>query len=180
MLVDQSEPFLALAERRLRPFTSRATLVQRRLQDNWAADLAAAPDAIVSTSAIHHLEPAEKRALFAPLLCHAPARRRLYQWRRVSTGERRRIPALLEDWSGHMNAAIDAGRIPASFRQTLDHWYDRNIRGFGEPKTSGDDCHETLTTQVGYLQDAGFAQVETVWAERLWGVIKAGKFKRTF
>src|SRR5262245_42170365 len=35
IVVDQSEPFLALAERRLRPFGSRARIVQQRLQDGW-------------------------------------------------------------------------------------------------------------------------------------------------
>src|SRR4051812_46495849 len=55
VIVDQSEPFLALAERRLRPFAPRATFIERRLQDDWAAALAAAPNVIVSTSAIHHL-----------------------------------------------------------------------------------------------------------------------------
>lgn len=78
-----------------------------------------------------------------------------------------------------MNAAVDAGRIPASFGETIDHWYDRNIRRFGEPKTSGDDCHETIATQVGYLRDAGFADAKTVCAEKLWGVIIARKLRRT-
>lgn len=65
VLVDQSAPFLALAERRLRGFASRVKFIQRRLQDDWAVELSAAPDVIVSTSAIHHLEPEEKRTLFA-------------------------------------------------------------------------------------------------------------------
>jgi tRNA (cmo5U34)-methyltransferase len=57
VLIDQSEPFLALAERRLQRFAPRATFIRRRLQDDWAADLADPPNVIASTSAIHHLEP---------------------------------------------------------------------------------------------------------------------------
>src|ERR1700742_1679689 len=64
-VVDQSEPFLALAERRLARVAPRATIVQSRLQDDWAAELKTSPNVIVSTSAIHHLEPAEKRAVYA-------------------------------------------------------------------------------------------------------------------
>src|SRR3954468_22637709 len=59
-VVDQSEPFLALAERRLTRFAPRVTFVKTRLQDNLAAKLTNRPDVIVSTSAIHHLEPEEK------------------------------------------------------------------------------------------------------------------------
>ena len=179
VLVDQSEPFLALAERRLRPFTPRVRFVQRRLQEDWMSDLSAAPDVIVSTSAIHHLDPTEKRALFA--YCFAALKPRgLFingdEYRPVDNGEYR---ALLRKWSDHMYSALNAGRIPASFRQTLDYWQDRNIHRFGEPKTSGDDCQETVATQLGYLRDAGFAQIETVWTEELWAVVSASKLTST-
>jgi tRNA (cmo5U34)-methyltransferase len=67
VVIDQSEPFLALAERRLARFGSRAACVLCRLQEDWPAQLqgVAGPVlGIVSTSAIHHLQPAEKRALY--------------------------------------------------------------------------------------------------------------------
>src|SRR5689334_14668010 len=64
-LVDQSEPFLGIAERRLARVASRVEFIHHRLQDDWSRALRDAPNVILSTSAIHHLEPAEKRALFA-------------------------------------------------------------------------------------------------------------------
>ncbi len=172
-VVDQSEPFLALAERRLARFAPRAAFVQSRLQDEWKEKLQAAPNVIVSTSAIHHLEPAEKRALYAK--CHAAlAPGGMFingdEYRPESDAELR---ALLEEWSVHMSDAIAAGGIPESFRATLDFWKDRNINRFSEPKKSGDDCHETLPTQIGYLQDAGFKNVRATWAEKLWAVVVA-------
>lgn len=172
-VVDQSEPFLALAERRLARFAPRATCVQSRLQDNWAARLDAAPNVIVSTSAIHHLEPAEKRAAYTK--CHAAlAPGGMFingdEYRPESDAELR---ALFEEWSVHMTSAIAEGRIPESFRATLDFWKDRNINRFDEPKKSGDDCHETLATQIGYLKDAGFKTVQATWAEKLWAVVVA-------
>jgi hypothetical protein len=42
----------------------------------------------------------------------------------------------------HKDAATASGQIPASFAATFDHWYDRNIHHFEEPKKSGDG-HET-------------------------------------
>ena len=72
-----------------------------------------------------------------------------------------------------MSSAIEEGRIPESFRATLDFWKDRNINRFAEPKKSGDDCHETLATQIGYLKTVGFGNVRVAWAEKLWAVVTA-------
>ncbi len=134
-------------------------------------------DAIVSTSAIHHLEPAEKQALFAQ--CYealAPGGTFINgdEYRPADDGE---YLALFKEWSAHMSAAIEDGRIPEEFRATLDYWHDRNIRRFGEPKASGDDCHETVAAQIGYLHDAGFAEVETVRAEKFWAVLVGRKLR---
>jgi tRNA (cmo5U34)-methyltransferase len=177
-VVDQSEPFLALAERRLARFPLRAAIVQSRLQDDWVAALNAPPNVIVSTSAIHHLEPAEKRFLYAK--CYgALAPGGIFingdEYRPESDAELR---ALLDEWSVHMSRAIAEGRIPDSFRATLDFWKDRNINRFSEPKKSGDDCHETLATQIGYLRDAGFETIDVVWSQKLWGVVKACRGRR--
>lgn len=186
-VVDQSEPFLALAERRLKRFASRASFVQCRLQD-WPSCGRVSPrvelgvsercdhvDVIVSTSAIHHLEPAEKQALFAK--CFAALKPGgLFingdEYRPASDADFR---ALLEKWSAHMQGAIAAGHIPDSFRATFDQWHDRNIRRFAEPKKSGDDCQETIHTQVAYLSEVGFKQIETVWAKELWAVLLSHK-----
>jgi tRNA (cmo5U34)-methyltransferase len=175
IVVDQSEPFLALAERRLQPFGSRARVVRGRLQDDWSAELADAPNVIVSTSAIHHLEPDEKRALFGRIFAAlAPGGKFLNgdEYRPASDAEFR---GLLENWSQHMFSALDAGRIPESFRATIDQWRGRNIDRFGEPKQSGDDCLETIEAQLVYLRDAGFAPVEATWAKDLWAVVVAEK-----
>jgi cyclopropane fatty-acyl-phospholipid synthase-like methyltransferase len=175
VLVDQSEPFLALAERKLQPFASRTSFIQRRLQDDWARELAEPPNVIASTSAIHHLEPQEKRALFAR--CFAALKPGgLFingdEYRPANDGAFR---ALLEEWSAHMFSELEAGRIPESFRQTVENWHDRNIRRFGEPTKSGDDCLETIETQVGYLREVGFATVEVAWADKLWAVVVASR-----
>jgi tRNA (cmo5U34)-methyltransferase len=172
-VVDQSEPFLALAKRRLARFAPRAAIVQSRLQDDWTAELNVPPNVIVSTSAIHHLEPAEKRALYAT--CYsALARGGMFingdEYRPESDADLR---TLLDEWSVHMSGAIEEGRIPETFRATLDFWKDRNINRFNEPKKSGDDCHETLATQLSYLRDGGFGSVHATWSQKLWGVVQA-------
>jgi tRNA (cmo5U34)-methyltransferase len=173
MIIDQSEPFLAIAERRLRRFGTRAILLRRRLQEAWHVELPEAPQALLSMSAIHHLDALEKPALYSRC-CEVLARGGIFingdEYRPESDVEYR---AKLEWWAADKQAKEERGLIPASFKPVFDAWYDRNIRRFGEPKQSGDDCHETIAVQLGYLRDAGFAQIETVWREKLWAVVHA-------
>lgn len=171
VLVDQSTAFLAIAERRLGRFGDRVTLVERRLQDDWAAALPQAPSALISTSAIHHLEPAEKQTLYAR--CHdalAPGGVLVNgdEFRPESDAE---FLALLKWWWQRKDEEMAAGRIPSSFGPVFEAWYDRNIRRFGEPKQSGDDCQETAAAQGEYLRSAGFNDVHLAWQAMLWGVL---------
>jgi SAM-dependent methyltransferase len=175
VLVDQSEPFLAIAERRLQRFGDRVVLVQSRLQEDWPTALAARPQAIVSMSAIHHLDSSEKQSLLErcyDVLAEGGVFINGDEYRPQGDAD---YLAALEWWTAQKDAAEARGQIPVSFRPMFEAWHDRNIRRFGEPKKSGDDCHETTVAHVEYLCAAGFAEVETVWAEKLWGVVTARK-----
>lgn len=186
-VVDQSAPFLALAERWLARFAPRAAIVECRLQD-WASRGPVSPrpedrvsekrghvDVIVSTSAIHHLEPAEKRALYRACFAALAPGGMFINGDEFRPAHDAAFLALLEEWSAHMRSAIANGDIPESFANTFDQWHDRNIRRFGEPKKSGDDCLETLDVQMGYLRDIGFRDVECTWAAKLWAVLVGQK-----
>lgn len=173
VLVDQSEPFLAIAERRLQRFGKRIALQQGRLQDNWAVKLRGRPNAIVSMSAIHHLDPDEKQTLFArcfELLEPGGVFINGDEYRPEKDAD---YLATLQWWSEQKELAEQRGLIPTSFRPMFDAWHDRNIRRFGEPKKSGDDCHETIAASIRYLETAGFMDVKAVWADKLWAVVRA-------
>lgn len=173
VVVDQSEPFLAYSAVRLRRFGPRAHVVQARLQDDWGARLPAAPTAIVSTSAIHHLEPAEKQQLFAR--CHAY----LAPGSVFINGDEIRQPTdagfrqELQQWADHMYRELATGRIPAAFAEMVDKWRRRNIDEFDAPKHSGDDCLETIDTQLSYLRAAGFWNPRVTWQQQMWAVFVA-------
>lgn len=177
-IVDQSPPFLDLARARLAPFGQRANFVLSSIQDEafLANDLPAlAPDLIVSTSALHHLEPAEKQSVYQAsydALSPGGALINGDEFRPENDAEYHR---LLDDWGRHMDGALSEGRIPASFREMIATWRQRNLENFGQPRRSGEDCHESITTQVGYLRAVGFSNVEATWQKQLWGVIAAGK-----
>jgi ubiquinone/menaquinone biosynthesis C-methylase UbiE len=175
VLVDQSEPFLAIAERRLGRFGERAMVIHRRLQDDWPAELPATPQAIVSTSAIHHLDAGEKQSLFArcfDVLSAGGVFINGDEYRPESDVE---YLAHLHWWAEHMKAGQTAGLIPGSFQPVFETWYDRNIRRFGEPKKSGDDCQETIAAQTSRLRDVGFEDIDTIWAAHLWAIVLARK-----
>lgn len=172
VVLDQSASFLGLAAGRLERFGARARLLQRAMHAEWARGLAPF-DAVVSTSAIHHLSPGDKRALFKRTLrVLKPAGVFVNgdEHRPQSDAEFRRM---LEEWDQHMTQALQRGEIPASFGPTLEAWRRRNLEGFGGPRQTGDDCQETVERQAEMLREAGFADVRVTWQDALWGVTVA-------
>ena len=175
ILVDQSAAFLAIAERRLARFADRTMFIEKRLQDDWPAELPTTPDALVSMSAIHHLEPAEKRDLYARSFQALAAGGLFLNGDELRPESDAEYLAAMEWWCEQKKLAMAAGRIPESFRPMSEAWHDRNVRRFGEPKHSGDDCHETAAVQGEYLRAAGFRDVRLAWSEKLWGILFARK-----
>jgi cyclopropane fatty-acyl-phospholipid synthase-like methyltransferase len=173
IIIDQSEPFLALAERRLARFGLRASCLLSRLQDAWEAGLAERPVAIVSMSAIHHLEPHEKKSLYARCFQALAAGGVLLNGDEVRAAEDDAYFASVSAWAEHMRWQMASGRIPGSFHEALHGWIARNVTRFGEPKKSGDDCHETIEAQLAYLRDAGFSACGVPWQRDLWAVLCA-------
>jgi tRNA (cmo5U34)-methyltransferase len=175
IVLDQSEPFLALAERRLSRFGPRASCMLGRLQDPWIAQLPAAPTALVSMSAIHHLEPAEKQTVYCQ--CHDA----LAPGGTLLNGDEIRPPddasylAEVSAWAEHMRRGMADGSIGAVFHPALFTWIERNVTRFGQPKKSGDDCHETVGQQLDYYRAAGFVTVECSWQKAMWAVLRGSK-----
>jgi len=171
-VVDPSEAFLELARRRLARFGDRARLVRLRAQEAWP-EAVERPDAIVSTSALHHLDPGEKNAVFAA--CHEALR----PGGVLINGDEYRPPSdavyreLLEAWRDHMRSAVAAGQVPETFAELVDRWEQRNLADFGGPRESGDDCCETVEEQIARIYGAGFGEVSLAWRDRLWAVLVA-------
>ena len=175
IVVDRAEPQLTLAVERLAAFGDRGSVHQLDLQENWCQRLSEPPRAIVSTSAIHHLLPAEKEALYQQCYeCLAPGGWFLNGDEILATSDDEQM-RLMQEWSAHMHHGIESGNIPEEFRDMVTKWHERNITHFGEPKQSGDDCHETVEVQLGYLKSAGFTTTEVIWQRKLWAVLTARK-----
>jgi SAM-dependent methyltransferase len=180
IIIDQSQPFLALAERRLNRFGHRATCVFAHLQDDWCSALCTPNSALtvttfVSMSAIHHLDPAEKQSLY--LRCYdllAPGGV-LLNGDEVRDADDHEYLATLNSWADHMRRQMAAGSIPPLFHTALHGWIDRNVTRFGQPKQSGDDCHETIDAQLTYICSAGFTIADVPWQKGLWAIFRGVK-----
>ncbi len=175
VLVDQSEAFLGIAERRLHAYGERARLVHARLQEDWADQIGGRPDAIVSMSAIHHLEPAEKQRLYRQCA------ESLAPGGLLANGDECRPEADADYlaellwWAADKDERTADGLIPREFDGMFQRWYQRNIEDFGGRRVSGDDCHETAEAQLEYYRQAGLSNVRTAWQERLWAVLAGEK-----
>ncbi|MDX1944679.1 MAG: class I SAM-dependent methyltransferase [Pirellulaceae bacterium] len=175
VVVDQSPPFLALAERRLARFAERALCLHSRLQDDWPSRLPAAPRAIVSMSAIHHLEPAEKLALYRCCFDILSPGGLLLNGDEVRDADDERYFAALSAWADHMRRGMAAGSIDPRMHSPLVGWIERNVIRFGEPKHSGDDCHESIAAQLAYFRQAGFRTADAPCELGLWALLRGVK-----
>jgi tRNA (cmo5U34)-methyltransferase len=141
-LVDVSEGMLAEAQARLQSASGASFEV---------ADYATAPlgdgwDLVVSALSIHHLEDAAKRALFA------------------------RVRAALRPGGLFVNAEQVLGPTPAAEAAYAARWR-AEVQGLGatpheiaaaEERMRFDRC-APLELQLGWLRDAGFAEVDCVF-----------------
>jgi tRNA (cmo5U34)-methyltransferase len=153
----------------------RAVVVRSRLQDDWTDILHVYPNAIISTSAIHHLEPAEKQSLYRQCFEFLAPGGVFLNGDEVRAADDAAYLAELESWADHMRRGMADGSIGESFHPALHKWIERNLTHFGEPKRSGDDCHETIAVQLDYLRGAGFSVVDCPWQKALWAVLRAVK-----
>jgi SAM-dependent methyltransferase len=175
VVVDQSESFLEIAGRRMEPYAGRGTCQVARLQDDWASRLPEAPQAITSMSAIHHLDANEKRQLYAQAYDALTPLGVLLNGDEIRAAEDREYRAAIEAWAAHMRAIVAAGRVNDAMRPMLEKWQERNVTHFDQPRTSGDDCHETIQAQLGYLCDCGFRGVNVPWQKQMWAVLEGVK-----
>lgn len=171
VLFDQSAPFVDLARGRLARFGDRFGVHQLRLQENWNELLPAAPDAIVSTSAVHHLEPDEKRAFYARCAAALAPGGILVNGDEVRDPDDAVYRASLEKWAEHMRVLAESDRISRPMAEALLNWRRRNVEQFGGARASGDDCHETIAVQLDYFRAAGLVNVRVGWQRDMWAVM---------
>jgi len=153
--VDFSETMLARAERRLAAYRDRLTLLEGDLRtfEVPAPDV----DGAVSCLAVHHLDDDDKRALFVRLGRLIPAGGLFVLGDVVS------LPERLADWA-RVRRLARMRELGAGTDFDADRWIDAGAEN---------DRPASLEAQVGWLRDAGFGAVASVWQEPGAAVIGA-------
>jgi hypothetical protein len=126
---------------------------------------------VVSTSAIHHLAPQEKLRLYRQCYDALEPYGILANGDEVRPADDGQYKARLEWWAAHMRRLVADNRISEAFKPMCEGWIERNVGRFDEPRVSGDDCHETIETQLGYYCDCGFRSVSVPWQKEMWAVM---------
>jgi hypothetical protein len=126
-------------------------------------------------SAIHHLDPAEKSDFYRRCFQALATPGIFINADEVRPESDDDYLARCRRWVAHKKQAMEAGLIHPSIHPALRQWEARNVGGFGGPRQSGDDCHEAVGVQLGYLSRAGFPTVHCVWERDMWAVLVAAK-----
>lgn len=178
--VDFSDDFQAVARRRLARHGRRVQFALAPLENAWQDCLGEAPDAVVSMSAIHHLDTAGKRELYGRIfavlrpggwfynvdetstLYDDAYRNTLAYWVRHVDEIRQKVPPTLQEACGQ-------------FCEKFDGWKRRNLSGDQRAKVAGDDIHEDFLEQMRWLRQAGFAEVDLFLKFQLWSAFGGRK-----
>ena len=178
--IDSSTAFMAVAQRRLAPMAARMTYILSALEAPWEAQLATPVHAITSMSAIHHLESAEKYALYQRCYAALAPGGCFLNCDEMATVSREAYLNSLQVWVEHVEAAeyALAPEQHADYQRWRAHfarWQTRNIEHADAPKHQGDDLHEAFLTQMNWLQQIGFTGVDLFSKYQLWCVIGGRK-----
>jgi cyclopropane fatty-acyl-phospholipid synthase-like methyltransferase len=178
--VDSSPAFMAVAQRRLAAFADRMCYVLCPLEGPWEEQITEPVRAITSMSAIHHLESAEKRALYQRCFTALAPGGWFLNCDEMCTISPEAYLNSLHAWVNYVDAARDrlSPEQIAEYERWLSHfsrWKVRNIEHVDEPKHKGDDLHESFLTQLSWLQEIGFTGVDLFAKYQLWSIIGGRK-----
>jgi cyclopropane fatty-acyl-phospholipid synthase-like methyltransferase len=178
--VDFSEGFLAVARKRLADFAGRVEFILSPLEAAWESQVADPPDAMVSMSAIHHLERPEKQRLYRRCLAMlAPGGWFLNVDEMKTLDDDAYLNSLLM-WVRHVEQARASvpQHLLSAYEQWTSHfakWRERNVANRDKPKVKGDDIHEGFLEQTAWLKEAGFVNVDLFMKYHLWCLIGGQK-----
>lgn len=178
--IDYSEDFLAVAKQRLTRFDGKVDYIVSPLEAAWEPRIAGKADLVLSMSAIHHLTSEEKQQLYQRVydvlkpggwffnidemktVYHDAYVSNMHRWVNYVTQAREGVPAeklpYYEKWKGH-----------------FDNWKIRNVDNVDGPKVKGDDIHQGFMTQLTWLKESGFVNVDVYIKYQLWCVIGGQK-----
>ncbi len=178
--VDSSEGFYPIAQERLSKFQGRVKFVTSSFEGNWEAKLPQAPDVICSMSAIHHLDTKGKQSLYGKCFDALSPGGWFFNIDEMSTIYEDAYWRTLDYWVSYVD--MEQQDVPNKLTtqckmwcEKFDDWKQRNIDNIDQPKQAGDDIHECFISQMQWLKDAGFVNIDLFIKFQLWSVIGGQK-----
>ncbi len=157
---DASPEMLATARRALHSFEHRVSLSAFRLEDASWRTFPYRVDAFVTSLAVHHLDPSEKRTLFTD--CYralVPGGRLIIaDVVRPASPEGSALAAYAWDETVRQRALAIDGSLDAFLVFQRDRW---NYHGDANPDPI--DKPDTLVDQLTWLREAGFREIDVYW-----------------
>ena len=178
--VDHSQEFLSVARQRLAKYGRRVRFVLARLEGAWEDELAEAPDAICSMSAIHHLESADKRSLYARCFDRLRPGGWFFNADEMATVFPDAYINTLHYWLNHVERARQdvfesLAKHCRLWCEKFDKWRLRTVENAHLPKAAGDDIHQGYVEQMQWLGEIGFVNVDLFVKFQLWSLIGGQK-----
>jgi SAM-dependent methyltransferase len=171
--IDSSKDFLEVARQKLAVYANRVEFILAPIESSWESRLNCRPDFIFSMSAIHHLEDLEKRALYQKCFESLSDRGWLVNVDEMKTCFTDAYLSNMRFWADFVKSAkahIPDADLP-HYEEWSHHfggWKKRNIDQMQVPKSKGDDIHAPFLTQLSWLLDIGFRQVDLLLKYQLW------------
>ncbi len=166
--VDSSQVMRAMAGRRLARFNGRVTYVEAAMEGSaWEGAVPEGCDAVVSASAIHHLEDRQKQVLFRRM--HAALRPGgvVAIADEVLGGDWTAQREHFLEWDRHVRALGEARRVSPGW---MDLWENFCERILPDPEHNPTERWQLPALQVEWLRAAGFTNAQVWWEHAMWAV----------
>ncbi|MDF2505040.1 class I SAM-dependent methyltransferase [Clostridium sp.] len=178
--IDYSTDFMKAAKERLSAYSDRVEYITTTLQDNLESKVKVKADLIFSMSAIHHLETEEKKSLYKICFNMLKPSGWFFNCDEMKTLYKDSYINSMNFWIDYVNnvkSLIPAEKLKyyESFISTFSKWQERNVKHVDTPKVKGDDIHESFLSQIEWLKDAGFSNVDLFVKYHLWSIIGGSK-----
>jgi len=182
--VDFSDDFLKIAKERLGRFEEQVEYILSPIEEDWEGEIMQGEeervDAIFSMSAIHHLESEEKKRLYHRCFDILDQSGWFFNIDEMKTIYKDAHLNSFYSWIEHVEDARED--IPRDLKPYYQRWNDhfenwkrRNVDGIDQPKTKGDDIHDSFLKQMEWLREIGFVNVDLFIKYHLWSVIGGQK-----
>lgn len=182
--VDFSDDFLKIAKKRLFRFEKQVEYILSPIEEDWEGKVGKGEgkevDAIFSMSAIHHLKSKEKKRLYKRCFDILDYSGWFFNIDEMKTLYKDAYLNSFYFWIEHVASekekiSLDLEQYYQKWIAHFENWKKRNIDGIDQPKTEGDDIHDSFLEQMEWLREIGYVNVDLFIKYHLWSVIGGQK-----